>query len=45
MDIAFMKRIGIRCNIIPVIAKSDSLTPEEIIKFKKSVKLLMTKRL
>lgn len=34
MDIEFMRRLGPRVNIIPVIAKSDTLTPEELAGFK-----------
>lgn len=32
-----MKQIGHRANIIPVIAKADSLTPSELIKFKQRI--------
>eukprot|EP00834_Sanchytrium_tribonematis_P006137 NODE_426_length_7665_cov_0.708961.p3 type:complete len:209 gc:universal NODE_426_length_7665_cov_0.708961:5605-4979(-) len=35
MDIQFMKLLGHRINIIPVIAKSDSLTNEEMVVLKK----------
>lgn len=34
MDIEFMKMLAPRVNVIPVIAKSDSLSPREIIEFK-----------
>lgn len=36
-DIEFIRRVGIRSNIIPVIAKSDSLSPEEKKQFKKRI--------
>lgn len=34
VDIAFMKRLHHRVNLIPVIAKSDTLTEDELIAFK-----------
>ncbi|KAI8904424.1 Septin-type guanine nucleotide-binding (G) domain-containing protein [Gorgonomyces haynaldii] len=37
MDIEFMRRLSPRANVIPVIAKSDSMTPMEIAQFKKRV--------
>ncbi|KAJ3019405.1 hypothetical protein HKX48_002104 [Thoreauomyces humboldtii] len=37
IDIEFMKRLGVRANIIPVIAKSDSMGPAELASFKKRV--------
>jgi len=37
LDIEFMKRLDDRVNIIPVIAKSDTLTAEELRSFKKSI--------
>ena len=37
LDIVFLKRLGARVNIIPVIAKSDSLSSQEISMFKKRV--------
>ncbi|CAF4593713.1 unnamed protein product, partial [Rotaria sp. Silwood2] len=37
LDIEFMKRLHDRVNIIPVIAKSDTLTSEELRLFKKSI--------
>ena len=39
IDIEFLKRIGPRVNVIPVIAKADSLTKEELIEFKNKVTL------
>lgn len=38
LDILFMKTVGKRVNIIPVIAKSDALAPEELFKFKQRVR-------
>jgi septin family protein len=33
-----MKRLGSRVNLIPVIAKADTLTPSDLAKFKQNVK-------
>ncbi|XP_066517302.1 neuronal-specific septin-3 isoform X1 [Hoplias malabaricus] len=38
LDIEFMKHLGRAVNIIPVIAKSDTLTPEEKTEFKQRVR-------
>lgn len=37
LDIEFMQRLHDKVNIIPVIAKADTLTPEEILQFKKQI--------
>lgn len=37
LDIEFMQRLHDKVNIIPVIAKSDTLIPEEIQQFKKQI--------
>lgn len=37
LDIEFMQRLCDKVNIIPVIAKADTLTPEEITHFKKQI--------
>jgi cell division control protein 11 len=37
IDIEFMKRLAHCSNVIPVIAKSDSLTPAELASFKKQI--------
>ncbi|KAI8052896.1 Septin-domain-containing protein [Syncephalis plumigaleata] len=37
LDIEFMRRLHTRVNLIPVIAKSDTLTEEEISDFKKRI--------
>ncbi|ORZ31154.1 Septin-type guanine nucleotide-binding (G) domain-containing protein [Catenaria anguillulae PL171] len=37
LDIELMKRLSARVNIIPCIAKSDTMTPRELIEFKKRV--------
>lgn len=39
IDIEFMRRLHLRVNLIPVIAKSDTLTDEEIAAFKARVRL------
>ncbi|KAJ1965084.1 Cell division control protein 11 [Dipsacomyces acuminosporus] len=37
IDIEVMKRLGTRANIIPVIGRSDSLTPRELVLFKQRI--------
>jgi septin family protein len=37
LDIETMKRLGSRVNLIPVIAKADTMTPQDIIAFKENV--------
>lgn len=37
LDIEFMQRLHDKVNIIPVIAKADTLTPEEMQQFKKQI--------
>jgi len=37
LDVEFMRRLHDRLNIIPVIAKADTLTPEECQSFKKQI--------
>ncbi|RKP01747.1 hypothetical protein CXG81DRAFT_11596 [Caulochytrium protostelioides] len=37
IDIEFMKRLGARVNIIPIVAKSDTLSPKELAEFKQRV--------
>ncbi|KIM29142.1 hypothetical protein M408DRAFT_47559, partial [Serendipita vermifera MAFF 305830] len=37
IDVEFMRRLHTRVNLIPVIAKADTLTDEEIIKFKQRI--------
>lgn len=39
LDIEFMKRLHDKVNVIPLIAKADTLTPEECQLFKKQVRL------
>jgi septin family protein len=38
LDIEIMKRLGSRVNLIPVIAKADTLTPADLKKFKDNVR-------
>lgn len=45
MDIELMRRLSPRVNVIPVIGKSDTLTPPELKAFKKRVSEERTKRL
>lgn len=37
LDIEIMKRLGSRVNLIPVIAKADTLIPQDLILFKNNV--------
>jgi septin 7 len=37
LDVEFMKRLHDKVNVIPVIAKSDTMTPEEITHFKQKI--------
>ncbi|KAI8853487.1 Septin-type guanine nucleotide-binding (G) domain-containing protein [Chytridium lagenaria] len=37
IDIEFMRRLGPRANVIPVIAKADSMTPQEVATLKKHI--------
>lgn len=39
LDIELMKKLGACVNVMPVIAKADSLLPQELANFKKRVKL------
>lgn len=38
LDIEMMQKIGTRANLIPVIAKADTLTPNEMLEFKKRIR-------
>lgn len=38
LDIEVMKKLGDRVNLIPIIAKADTLTPNEMIEFKKRIR-------
>ena len=42
LDIEFMKRLHDKVNIIPVIGKADSCTPDEVKHFKEKVKQFIT---
>ena len=37
LDIEFMRRLHTKVNLIPIIAKSDTLTDEEVAEFKQRV--------
>lgn len=39
IDIEFMRRLHTKVNLIPIIAKSDTLTYEEVIAFKERVSM------
>ncbi|KAL7411783.1 Septin [Mrakia frigida] len=38
LDIEIMKRLGTRVNLIPVVAKADTLTPEDLQTFKQKIR-------
>ncbi|KAI8996879.1 septin [Pilobolus umbonatus] len=38
LDIEIMKRLGSRVNLIPVVAKADTLTPNDLNKFKQNIR-------
>jgi septin 7 len=40
LDIEVMKQLHDKVNIVPVIAKADTMTPEECADFKKTVSIL-----
>lgn len=42
LDIEIMKRLGTRVNLIPVIAKADTLTQNDLAIFKQRVRILGT---
>ncbi len=44
LDVEFMKRLHDKVNIIPMIAKADTLTPDECREFKKTVSEICTFR-
>jgi len=37
LDVEFMKRLHDKVNIVPVIAKADTMTPEEVTRFKRQI--------
>ena len=41
LDIEIMKRLGTRCNLIPVIAKADTLTQADLRTFKQRVRAVI----
>ncbi|KAM0793027.1 hypothetical protein ACM66B_000518 [Microbotryomycetes sp. NB124-2] len=38
LDIEIMKRLGTRVNLIPIVAKADTLTPHDLTKFKQRIR-------
>lgn len=38
LDIEFMRRLHTKVNLIPIIAKSDTMTDEEVMEFKQRVR-------
>jgi septin family protein len=45
LDIAFMQALQERVNLIPIIAKADTLTPTELVRFKQNVIFFKSNRL
>lgn len=41
LDVEIMKRLGTRVNLIPVVAKADCMTPEDLASFKIRVGVLL----
>ncbi|GAA6010369.1 hypothetical protein JCM10207_005196 [Rhodosporidiobolus poonsookiae] len=41
LDIEIMKRLGTRVNLIPVVAKADTLTPADLAKFKETIRAVV----
>lgn len=37
LDVEFMKRLHDKVNVIPVIAKADTMTPDEVVHFKRQI--------
>merc|ERR1712223_1815863 len=37
LDVEFMKRLHDKVNVVPVIGKSDTMTPEEVLHFKRQI--------
>jgi len=37
LDVEFMQRLHDKVNIIPIISKADTMTPDEVIEYKKQV--------
>lgn len=42
LDVEIMKKLGSRVNLIPVIAKADTITPEDLQNFKIKVSSLFS---
>jgi septin family protein len=45
LDIEVMKHLGSRVNLIPVIAKADTLTPRDLAQYKLNVSTTKTKQI
>lgn len=41
LDVEAMKKLGIRCNLVPVIAKADTLSPNEMLDFKNRIRAII----
>jgi septin 7 len=42
VDIEFMRRLHTKVNLIPIIAKADTMTDEEVIEFKQRVRFILS---
>ncbi|WVF70496.1 hypothetical protein IAT40_005286 [Kwoniella sp. CBS 6097] len=42
LDVEIMKKLGTRVNLIPVIAKADTMTPEDLLNFKTIIREVIT---
>lgn len=41
LDVEFMQKLHDKVNIIPIISKADTMTPDEVAEYKKQVKLFL----
>lgn len=42
LDVEFMQRLHDKVNIIPIISKADTMTPDEVTEYKKQVYIFFT---
>lgn len=43
LDVEFMQRLHDKVNIIPIISKADTMTPDEVTEYKKQVQIIFIK--
>lgn len=41
LDVEFMQRLHDKVNIIPIISKADTMTPDEVTEYKKQVLIIV----